>query len=329
MSFKLSNGKTIHPIGDPHLGRRFITNVPLSARGVKEQQLRDAYISHLNVKADFIVMMGDLFDKFDVPNDVILFAFQELEKASHANFKTVYIFNKGNHDESRDVNKKSSYQLFFELVEKAELANVTVVNDQAIMFAGIGAVPWHPFKTPTEMVAQLQELADAYPNIPLEYVLTHNDVSTYGSDADPHNLMAFDALRKLDAVVLNGHVHQPSDKMHDGLRVVNVGSMLPLAFNEDVTGDHYITISLEDFEKADKSQFKDKSVRVVLRPDEEAPDPIECLQFKVKRVNEDGKDEVGDVEPEDFELKVLYDASMADVGDELTEDIWSNIKDKL
>lgn len=322
MSFKLSNGKTLHCIGDPHLGRRFITNVPLSARGVKEQQLKDAYRANLNVKADIIAMMGDLFDKFDVPNDVILFAFQELEQAAHSNYKTVYIFNKGNHDESRDVSKKSSYQLFFELVEKAELSNVIIVNDESIVYDKIGAVPWHPFKTPEQMVSELE-------GQDLEYILTHNDVSTYGSDADPHNLMAFEALKPFGATILNGHVHQPSDKLYEGLHVVNIGSMMPLAFNEDLTGEHYVTLSLKEFEEADKSQFKGKSVRVVLKPDEEAPDPIDCLQFKVKRVNEEGKDEVGEVEPEDFELKTLYDTAMADVGDSLKDDIWSNLKDKL
>jgi len=326
MKYKLKNGQTIHAIGDPHLGRRFITNVPLAARGVKEQQLKDAYIENLNVEADFIVMMGDLFDKFDVPNDVILFAFQELEKASHANFKTTYLFNMGNHDGSRDTSKKSSYEVFAELVEKAELANVTVVTDECVMFRGIGAVPWHPFKTPTEMVKELKELADEYPNIPLEYVLTHNDVSTYGSDADPHNLMAFQALAELDAVILNGHVHQPSDKMYDGMRVVNIGAMLPLTFNEDSTGEHYVTLTLKEFEElSDYDSLKNKSVRIVLKPDEEAPDQIECLQFKVKRVNSDGEDDVEQVEAEDFELKTLYDTAMADVGTELKDDIWVNL----
>lgn len=323
--FSLKSGKTIHPIGDPHLGRRFITNVPLAARGVKEQQLKQAYIDNLNVKADFIVMMGDLFDKFDVPNDVILFAFHELEHAAVRNFNTTYIFNKGNHDESRDTSKKSSYQLFAELVEKADLTNVLIVDDKPEIFKGIGVVPWHPFKTPEQMVKELHSQVQT----PLEYILTHNDVSTYGSDSDATNLMAFDELLEFGAVVLNGHVHQPTDKMYGDLRVVNVGSMLPLTFNEDVTGEHYVTLTLKEFEQADKSQLKDKSVRVVLRPDEEAPDQIECLQFKVKRVNSDGEDDVELVEAEDFELKTLYDSAMADVGTDLKEEIWGNLKDKL
>lgn len=326
---KLKNGKTIHPIGDPHLGRRFITNVPLSARGVKEEQLRQAYISNLNTDADIIVMMGDLFDKFDVPNDVILFAFRELERAAHQNFKTTYIFNKGNHDESRDISKKSSYQLFFELVEKAELSNVLIVNEECVIYQEIGVVPWHPFQSPKEMVNELWELQSEL-DVGIQYILTHNDVSDYGSDADATNMMDFEGLAEFkDAVVLNGHVHQPTTKMYGDLKVVNVGSMLPLAFNEDLTGAFYVTLSLKEFEDMDKSLLKDKSVRVVLRPDEEAPDQIECLQFKVKRVNEEGEDDVGQVEAEDFELKTLYDTAMVDVGDTLKEGIWDNLKDKL
>lgn len=325
---KLKSGKTIHPIGDPHLGRRFLTNVPLSARGIKEKQLADAYTANLNTKADIICMMGDLFDKFDVPNAVILFAFEELERAAYANFQTIYIFNKGNHDESRDISKKSSYQLFYELVEKAELPNVLVVNDRVAIYKGIGVVPWSPFKSASQMVEELKECAEDM-GVELEYILTHNDVSTYGSDSDTHNLMAFDQLRDLGAVVLNGHVHQPSEKDYDGLKVINVGSMLPLGFQEDSTGNYYVTLTLEEFEKADKTKLQSKSVRVLLRPDEEAPEPIECLQFKTKRVNEDGGDEVGQVVAEDFELKALYDESMVEVGKPLREDIWNNLKDNL
>ena len=327
--FKLSNRKLIHPIGDPHLGRRFITNVPLAARGVKERQLKESYIENLSVKADYVIMMGDLFDKFDVPNDVILFAFQELEKASYTNFRTTYIFNKGNHDESRDTSKKSSYQIFYELVEKAELANVLVVNEVPIIVNQIGVIPWHPFKSPAEMVSILKGL-QTRTGVSLEYIMTHNDVSTYGSDSEAENLMDFDGLREFDAVVLNGHVHQPSDKMYDGLRVVNIGSMLPLAFNEDVTGKHYVTLTLEEFQKlSDYDSLKKKSVRVLLKPDEEAPDQIECLQFKVTRVGEDGSDTVGQVTPEDFEFKTLFDTAMEDVSEPLTSDIWHNLKGQL
>ena len=330
---ELSNGEKLLTIGDPHLGRRFTTNVPLEARGVREQQLRDKYIELLNTPdVQYICMMGDLFDKFDVPNEVILFAWRELEKAAKANPETFYIFNRGNHDESRDTDLKSSWSVFEELSNKAGVPNVLVAGDApGIVNNKIGYVPWHPFKDPDEQVTiLLHDLVRAGMEGACEYVLTHNDVSTYGSDGEHSNLMAFDKLVHLEAVVLNGHVHQAGEFTTDaGLKVVNTGSMMPLNFAEDKSGEMFVTLTLEEFEAADASTLEGKSVRVLLKPDEEAPDPIKCLQFKVKRISETGTEEVGEVKPEDFELKALYDDSMQDVADPLKEEIWESIKDKL
>lgn len=329
---KLSNDKTLLTIGDPHLGRRFVTNVPLEALGVREQQLKDKYVELLNTQeVDYICMMGDLFDKFSVPNEIILFAWQELEKAALANPETEYIFNRGNHDESRDANLKSAWNVFSELAAKAKLKNVTVVGDSWELIDDILALPWHPFQTPVQMSNNfLSFLDEQMTNYSPEVVLTHNDVSTYGSDGEHTNLMDFEGLKRITNVVLNGHVHQAGEIVHEnGLKVINTGSMMPLNFAEDKTGGMYVTLTLEQFEKADLSQLEDKSVRVLLKPDEEAPDPIKCLQFKVKRVDEKGKDTIGEVKPEDFELKKLFDTSMADVKDPLKSEVWKAIKDNL
>ena len=338
---ELTNGELILTIGDPHLGRLFTTNVPLEARGVRERQLRELYVKLLNTKGvKYICMMGDLFDKFDVPNEVILTAWYGLMTAALANPNTTYIFNRGNHDESRDKSLKSSWSVFKEMADQADLRNVIVMGDEPIVVDGdIGVIPWHPFKSPKEMAEELQVVMNEWCQIrgpikQLQYLLTHNDVSTYGSDHDPQNLMEFEALAALTRCVLNGHVHVATifnhETQHGGkMKVINTGSMMPLTFAEDKSGDLFVTLTLEEFEAIDTNTLKDKSVRVVLKPDEEAPDPIECLQFKIKRVNEKGKDEVGEVKPEDFELKTLFDTSMEGVADPLKTEIWESIKDKL
>jgi len=329
---ELTNGGKLLTIGDPHLGRTFTTNVPLEFRGIREQQLRDRYTELLNTPdMNYICMMGDLFDEFDVPNDVILFAWQTLMTAALANPKTMYIFNRGNHDESRNTSLKSSWAVFKEMSDRAGLVNVKVMGDDVEVIGKIGIVPWHPFHSPEEMVSNLIGYMEAanWPCV-LEYVLTHNDVSTYGSDHDPQNLMDFKGLAKLTDVVLNGHVHVAGElEPIEGLKVINTGSMMPLNFAEDKTGDMFVTLTLEQFNKVDTKTLGGKSVRVLLKPDDEAPDPIKCLQFKVKRVSEKGTEEVGEVKPEDFELKTLYDTAMTGVADPLNTEIWESIKDKL
>jgi len=327
---ELTNGDKLLTIGDPHLGRTFTTNVPLEFRGIREQQLKDKYIELLNTPdMDYICMMGDLFDEFDVPNDVILFAWQELMKAAQANPNTLYIFNRGNHDESRNTSLKSSWAILKEMADRAAIDNIEILSDQVEVFGVVGVVPWHPFHSPEQMVSNLIEYKNEF-KLTTEVVLTHNDVSTYGSDHDPQNLMDFKGLAKLTDVVLNGHVHVAGElEPIEGLKVINTGSMMPLNFAEDKTGDMFVTLTLEQFNKVDSKTLEGKSVRVLLKPDDEAPDPIKCLQFKVKRVSEKGTEEVGEVKPEDFELKTLYDTAMTGVADPLNTEIWESIKDKL
>lgn len=327
----LTRNRKLLPIGDPHLGRTFTTNVPLEFKGVRERQLEEKYIKMLNTKGvDYICMMGDLFDEFNVPNEVILFAWYGLMNAALANPKTTYIFNRGNHDESRNTALKSAWALFKEMADRADLKNVFVIGDNVELIGPIGVVPWHPFHSPEEMVSNLHNYMDELKAPKCEVVLTHNDVSTYGSDHDPQNLMDFKGLARVTNKVLNGHVHVAGTlEPIKGLTVINTGSMMPLNFAEDKTGDMFITLTLEQFNKANPADLQGKSVRVLLKPDEDAPDPIKCLQFKVKRVNEKGTEEVGEVKPEDFELKTLYDTAMNGVADPLNTEIWESIKDKL
>lgn len=332
---ELTNNRKLLTIGDPHLGRTFTTNVPLAARGVREKQLADTYISMLNTEGmDFICMMGDLFDVFNVPNHVILFAWHGLMKAALANPKTMYIFNRGNHDESRNVELKSSWAVFKELADQAALPNIIIVGDTPlVIYEGIGVVPWHPFHSPKEMVDELATILMLDSHMPdkLEVILTHNDVSTYGSDHDPQNLMDFKGLARITNKVLNGHVHVPNtfEPIKD-LVVHNTGSMMPLTFAEDKTGDMFVTFTLEEFQKlSEYDSLENKSVRILLKPDEVAPEAIKCLQFKTQRVNEKGTEEVGEVKPENFELKALYDIALSGVEEPLKSEIWESIKDKL
>lgn len=320
---KLSTGKTLLTIGDPHLGRKFVTNVPLESRGIREAQLFEKYESLVSdPKADFVVMMGDLFDKFDVSNKTILDAWKALYQGCRCNQNTLYIFNRGNHDASRDKNVTSSWEIFRILSMQSYFPNLWIPDDSSDVWENMGVVPWHPFKSPKEMVSQLFNKVST----PLECVFTHNDVSTYGAEDGGDNLMAFDELKKITNLVYNGHVHVPSTFSHsNGLKVVNTGSMMPLNFSEDPEGDSFVTLTLEKFLETSPEDLRYKSVRVILKPDEVAPDPISCLQFKIQRVSEKGAEDVGDVTPENFELKTLFDTSMAEVKEPLKTEAWEFI----
>jgi hypothetical protein len=103
--------------------------------------------------------------------------------------------------------------------------------------------------------------------------------------------------------------------MADGIRLVCTGSMLPYAHGE---GDTYVTKWLEEI--GDPAQYKDKCLRVLLRPGEELPE-IDCLQLTAKRVQ---GEEIEQVTFEEFDLCALFSAVMAEKGVErdISTEVW-------
>lgn len=330
-------GKRVAYIGDPHLGRTF-NNVLPKHKGVKEQQLKDEFIKQLGVDADYVLILGDLFDKFRVSNDIVIFVAEAIQAEHSRSPDKFIVLNKGNHDESRDINKQSSYQVLKRILDKKRLEDRVIVADDHsfVLHDIIGVVPWHPFNSPKTMVEQIPE-----GDLPL--IITHNDVSDYGNSDHSENLMDFNGLKNRTKLVLNGHVHQAGEfywdgddkvtKTHDttALKVINGGSMLPLNFAEDKEGDLYITLTLQEFnEITDLSTLENKSVRVTVKPDEEIPEAIDCLQFNIKRVNEKGTEEIEEVEFKEFDLKTIYDTETEDIKNEkLRNRVWAELGHKV
>ena len=87
-------------LGDPHLGKRFVTGVPLHRVGDRERMVwEDFHHSIAACRTPMHVCMGDLFDKFIVAPEVLMGAFQAYLQAPSS---VDYIILRGNHDVSRD-----------------------------------------------------------------------------------------------------------------------------------------------------------------------------------------------------------------------------------
>src|SRR4029079_4517459 len=84
-----------------------------------------------------------------------------------------------------------------------------------------------------------------------------------------------------------------------GVEVIVTGSMQPLAHGEDPEERLYITRSLAEVE-ADPEAYKDKCLRVDLKPGEVFDMEIDCLQLIVRRPEEELGDEA--VAPGHFAL---------------------------
>ena len=290
------DGKVIDKIlfiGDPHLGRRFITGVPSHRVGDREAFVY-AQFSRLLDNADplitKIIIVGDLFDKFVVSPTVTFEAFRLLNNVPED--VDVYLIP-GNHDLSKDTTKISSFQLLTSILEN--LSNVHVIkksesypiyynNHKDILNLYFDC--YDPFSecTPAE---NLEELAKTGPIISTGHwdslsILDHGYV--------PHK----DILTH-SSLVVSGHEHTyreyvyPFDKSKS--KVLFTGSMQPYSHAEDPDKNIYTTISEKDLTKFDLSKdFKYKCIRIECNPLFVLTEPVDCFALTFKVIAEEQKE---------------------------------------
>ena len=296
----------IKVLGDVHLGRKFINDVPLHRRGDRERLVWAQFEEELKVPLGVTahIQLGDLFDSFDVDNSTILKACEAYIEAARSNSECCYYLYPGNHDLSRDVNKVSAFQLFAKIVISV-CKNITVFwgpdsfEDEGKHYA---VMPWSPFRTAQEQAETLALKGEKF-----EAVFTHCDIQDFGGS----NVLPTQSLCRVTEKVINGHVHKPSEFTRDGLSVVNYGSMQPYSHAEDSCALWYKTFSLNEFLETEQSSLKNVYVRIRLKPGETAPEAPDCLGFKVVQV-EDEKEENIDVAFEDFNVQVLFEQCLKD-----------------
>lgn len=271
----LPNDVTV--LGDPHLGRKFKTGVPLHRVGEREEMVwADFEKSLMSVKTKLHVNMGDLFDKFIVAPEIVIRAVELYKRAAAHNQGTHYVILEGNHDCSKDSAKMSSFDLFSLLVEHqvGDLGVITVVRGTPTVIGDYGFVPHHPFRPTADLVAELPDN--------LKAVFGHWDIVDYGGDnVIPTKLMAEKGIK----LAVSGHDHLARTEKRHGVDVIVTGSMQPYTHAEDNTGEWYLTTELPI--TGDVSM---KNVRVLLKEGETLPDDLDCLSLVAKRIEAEGEE---------------------------------------
>ena len=284
-------------LGDPHLGRRFKTGVPLHRIGEREEMVWTQFEAELAAhNGDVHVNMGDLFDKFVVAPEVVLRAADiYLRTAKNLKGRT-FVILMGNHDVSRDSSKASSFDLFTQLV--AGVKNIKVVRDKAIVLNGFGFVPYHPFKPTAELVAELPD--------DLKAVFGHWDIVDFGGDnVIPTKLLADKGVK----LAISGHDHVARTETRHGVKVIVTGSMQPYTHAEDPEGKFYRTVYLEDLENIPDAT--NLNIRVLLREGETLPDTFDSLSLTAKRVTDEDDDvQVDTSQFESLDLRGLLGAAL-------------------
>lgn len=297
------HGKKIGLIGDPHLGRKFETGVPLERRGEREESQWEQLEAELNTEGlDVVIIVGDVFDQFAVPNAVVMRFFQLIQDAymNHDDLHIVVI--RGNHDASRDVSKVSSYAILARMIESGDRLVITEDMPEILEFHDsvlrIGLLPWHPFINSRDMAKKLT--ADDYE---FDLVVGHWDRVTF--DDEPHNCIPLNELRPYCKLLVSGHDHNACEYELGDVKIMYTGSMQPYSHAEDPDGEQYVTMTLEAVKAKlaeDPTFFHDKALRVQLKPGEKVDIAIDAWAITTKLIQDNGEDFVDiSVQAESFD----------------------------
>lgn len=297
-------------LGDAHIGKRFLNDVPLHRRGEREAMVRTDLFKALTEGVtgwDAVVQTGDILDGFVVDLASLLFVadtFIEAQRQTRAQ----YFIYRGNHDASREEKKRSSFDVLQAILASAN--RITVVSECSrvhiktpAMEMTLGFMPWHPFDSAEVLAQNLADYED-----PFDVIFTHCDLDTFGGQSSTFNLLPYATLAKVTNKVVNGHIHTPEVREVGGLTVYMPGSLQPYSHSEDPEEVLYTTKTLREFLVSGPDDFINKNLRVLLEEGEEAPTDIpNCLSFTVKRVKV--KDEIeeddSEVHVEDFDMKKI------------------------
>lgn len=313
-------------IGDPHLGRKFISNVPLHRRGEREAHQWETF--KLSVEdglknSRLVWISGDLFHTADVDNALVintaLFLINQAEKYPHRKI----VGNSGNHDLSKDVTKKSSFEALKMMT--AGIENLTL-SQAGLYFSILGPekylfVPYNPWSTPEKAIGSILEKG-------YDAIFGHWDID---GSIDTGNLIPWNAISKIlkpGGTVYNGHIHLPEIRKFKDYTLNCVGSMLPYAHGEDPTGEFYIDCTLAEYNAAPES-FKDKMIRISLLPGEILPENIDALQITPRFVDADMKEET-QVQSGEFSFEGLFFHSFdtAGLSEEDAREYWEKYKER-
>jgi len=202
--------------------------------------------------------------------------------------QTKFVILRGNHDASRDADKVSAFDVFSMIV--GGVANICPVAEP-VNIDGYWFFPWDPVCSAADLVEQY--------GTPAPGAFGHWDIT-----GDDHNLIPVQELAAAGiAKIYTGHTHLPQKFTRAGVDVIVTGSMQPMAHGEDPEERLYVTRSLPEVE-ADPEAYKDKCLRVDLRPGEVFDMEIDCLQLTVRRPDEELCDEA--VVLGDFDLMALF-----------------------
>lgn len=318
-------GHSFKLIGDPHIGRVFKTGVPLTRLGDREKMVQDQLASELLSNDNTpVIIMGDLFDKYSIPDSLVLWLSEVLNET--ASFKKVYIL-RGNHCVSKDVNKRGSFDVLERLCPEVVFVNTYNLINLPQHAGSLILFGYDAFKSAKELAEEIPD------NLNYLAAFGHWDLTAHGEDT--HNLVPVGVLAaKGIKTAYTGHIHKPQQLKIQGVEVIVVGSLQPYAHGEELPDETlYQTLHKEEVEELleeNDNHFADVNLRVLVTPESswtaEVPN---CLSFQVKLLaaNADA-DDLSDLEVgyEEFSTTNIVNKNLAGVSENLTAHIHERLE---
>jgi hypothetical protein len=316
-------------IGDVHAGRKFKTNVPLHRIGEREESVYEDLLAALmpvdaKIEQHFVIM-GDLFDKFQVDNNTLLKVAHLLKVSTQSGLNVQIHILRGNHDLSRDLMLASSFDVLKSLCSSNnritfhDFERPTIVLD--IKHLLVVALPYSSVLSASEIAEMLPTMVDiGY------YALGHWDYTAHGEDT--HNLVPMEVLKRKGVTrVFSGHIHKPQGHTIQGIPLKYVGSLQPYAHGEELPDETlYQTHGKEETEEilaGDENYFADVNLRVLIPSGESWTANIpNCLSFQVKTLaNNADADDLSDLEVgyEEFSTTNIVNKNLTGVSSGLIE----------
>lgn len=317
------NGHSFKLIGDPHIGRVFKTGVPLHRLGEREKMVQDQLALELLSNDDTpIIIMGDLFDKYSIPESLVLWLSEVLNEAT--SWKKIYNL-RGNHCVSKDVNKKGSFDVLERLCPSVVFVNTSHLISLPQHAGSLILFGYDAFKSAKELAEEIPE--------ELNYLAAfgHWDLTAHGEDT--HNLIPAEVLaRKGVTKAYTGHIHKPQQVTLHGVTVHAVGSLQPYAHGEELEGETlYQTLGKEEVEELltqNENHFEDVNIRVLVNSGDTWTAAVpNCLSFQVKMLAADA-DDLSDLEVgyEEFSTTNILNKNLVGVSENLVGFIHERIE---
>lgn len=316
------NGYSFKLIGDPHIGRIFKTGVPLARLGERETLVENDLASQL-LTLDNIptIIMGDLFDKYHIPDNLTLWLSDVLNESSK--YKKVYIL-RGNHCVSKDVDLRGSFDVLERLCPDVVFVNTTYLITLPKHQGTLVLFGYDAFKS-------AKELAESIPD-GLNYLAAygHWDITAHGEDT--HNLIPIETLKEKGiTAVYTGHIHKHQKLQMSGINVTVVGSMQPYAHGEEAADDPLYQTFYADEAKGmleeNPSVFHMTNLRVLLQADDVwGVDHVDCLSLVFKRIEGDRAVEDITVGYDDFSSEAIFNKNLTEVSEGLRQHITARIE---